>query len=307
MKIAVIGAGAMGSLFAGRLAESGHDVSLIEVSATMIEAINTDGLRMTGLFGDRSYKLAVGPADGYTDIFDLLVVFTKGMHTAPAIAAVKHSIGPQSWALTVQNGIGNVETIETVIPRDRIVMGMTNWPSTLVEPGLVNVPGEGEIKLWSATGEASEKVEAISASLDEAGLNCETDPQVEVAIWEKLAFNTALNSLSAITGLTVGEIGENSEARAIVFTIVEEVVAVAGARGLAIDANHIRQSIEYAFANHRQHKPSMLQDRLAGRRMEIGTITGAVSKAGEEFAIATPVTTTFTRLLTIIDGFGPIS
>lgn len=307
MKIAVIGAGAMGSLFAGRLAESGHDVALIEVSATMIEAINTSGLRMTGLFGDRSYKLPVGPADGYTDIFDLLVVFTKGMHTASAIAAVKHAVGPQSWALTVQNGIGNVETIETVIPRDRIVMGMTNWPSTLVEPGLINVPGKGEIKLWSATGEASEKVEAISASLDEAELNCELDPKVEVAIWEKLAFNTALNSLAAITGLTVGEIGESSEARAIVFTIVEEVVEVAGARGLAIDIDHIRQSIEYAFANHRQHKPSMLQDRLAGRRMEIGTITGAVSKAGEEFAIATPVTTTFARLLTIIDGSGPIA
>lgn len=305
MKIAVIGAGAMGSLFAGRLAEKGHDLALIEVSATMIEAINAKGLRMTGLFGDRTYSLPVGPAEGYSDTFDLLVVFTKGMHTASAIAAVKRAVGPQSWALTVQNGIGNVETIETVIPRDRIVMGMTNWPSTLTEPGLINVPGEGEIKLWSATGQPSQKVDAISATLDEAGLNCSLDPQVEIAIWEKLAFNTALNSVAAITGLTVGEIGESNEARDIAFAIVGEVVAVASARGLAIDADNIRQSIEYAFANHRQHRPSMLQDRLAGRRMEIGTITGAVSKAGAVLGIATPLTTTFTNLLTIVDGKAP--
>ena len=302
MKIAVIGAGAMGSLFAGRLAHKDHDVSLIEVSGAMIEAIGEEGLRMIGRFGEQTYRLPVGPADRYTDAFELLIVFTKGMHTTSAMEAAKHAIGPDTWALTVQNGIGNVEAIEAFVARDRIIMGMTNWPSTLIEPGLINIPGEGEIKIWAANGQTSENLEAISSALDEAGLNCKLDPGVEVAIWEKLAFNSALNSLAAVTGLTVGEMSDRQESRAIVFTIVDEVVTVARAKGLAVDVDHIRVSVEHAFANHRQHKPSMLQDRLAGRRMEINTITGAVSKTGAALGIATPVTTTFANLLTIVDG-----
>lgn len=302
MKIAVIGVGAMGSLFAARLANENNDVSLIEVSEAMIEAIRRDGLRMTGLFGEKTYHLPVGPAERYAEAFELLIVFTKGMHTKSAMEAVQHTIGPDTWVLTVQNGIGNVEVIEPFVARDRIIMGMTNWPSTLIEPGLIKVPGEGEIKIWAANGQGSDKLEGINRLLDEAGLHCALDPDVEVAIWEKLAFNSALNSLAAITGLTVGEMSDRQESRTIVFTIVDEVVSVARAKGLAVDASHIREAVEYAFANHRQHKPSMLQDRLAGRRMEIDTITGAVSKAGASLGIATPVTTTFAKLLTIVDG-----
>ncbi|XOK14023.1 ketopantoate reductase family protein [Agrobacterium tumefaciens] len=305
MKIGVIGAGAMGGLFAARLANQDNDVSLIEVSQATIEAVDGGGLRVSGLFGEKSYRLPVGPADRYTDAFELLIVFTKGMHTTSAMESAKHLIGPDTWALTVQNGIGNVEAIEPFVDRDRIVMGMTNWPSTLVEPGFINVPGEGEIKIWAANGQGSERLEAIGSALDEAGLNCKLDPDVEAAIWEKLAFNSALNSLAAITGLTVGEMGDRQESRAIVFKILDEVVAVATAKGLAVNADHIRQSVEHAFANHRQHKPSMLQDRLAGRRMEINTITGAVSKAGAGLGVATPVTATLAGLLAIVDGETP--
>lgn len=302
MRIAVIGAGAMGSLFAARLAEQGHAISLIEVSAALIDAIRIHGLRTTGLFGAQAYKIPVGPADSYRESFDLLIVFTKGMHTMAAIDAAKHLINEQTWALTVQNGIGNVEAIETVIPRSRITMGITNWPSTLVEAGLINVPGSGEIKVWAADKNASDNVHAICAALTEAGLNCALDPAVEVAIWEKLAFNAALNSLAAVSGLTVGEMGDRDESRSIIFAIVEETVAVATAKGLQVNSSRIRYSVEHAFANHRQHMPSMLQDRLAGRPMEVSSIAGAVSDAGRALAVPTPVTSAFASLLTLLDG-----
>ncbi len=302
MKIAVIGAGAMGSLFAARLAECGRDVSLVEVAPAMIESIASRGLRMSGVFGQKAYDLPIRQADGYDDVFDLLIVFTKGMHTASAIAAAAHTIGPRTMALTVQNGIGNVEAIGKFIPRERIAMGITNWPSTLVEPGLIDVAGEGEVRLWSACGDASDDIVSICSMIDAAGLRCRLDRDVEVAIWEKLAFNAALNSLSAVTGLTVGEMGDRPESRAVVFEIVDEVVAIAKAKGLAVDRERVRHAVEHAFANHRQHKPSMLQDRLAGRRMEIGTITGAASLCADEVAFDAPVTATFARLLTLFDG-----
>ena len=141
MKIAIVGAGAMGGRFAARLAEGGQDVCLIEIFRPLIHAIAQNGLRLSGEFGDVTYKIAIGPADRYQGAFDLLIVFTKGMHTASALESCVHLIGPVTWVLTVQNGIGNIDTISAFVPRERIAMGMTNWPSTLVEPGHIHVPG----------------------------------------------------------------------------------------------------------------------------------------------------------------------
>lgn len=301
MRIAVIGAGAMGGLFAARLSGSGQDVSLIDVAPAQIEAIEVDGLRMTDQAGEKTYLLPIGAADRYTGIFDLLIVFTKGMHTETALTAACHLIGPETFALTVQNGIGNVETIGTFIPRDRMVMGMTNWPSTLVAPGHIRVPGDGQIRIWAADGTPSPRLQEVCAMLDGAGLNCELDPAVEIAIWEKLAFNAALNSLAAAANLTVGEMADREEARQIVFAILSEALAVAKARGVDVDAERTRQSVEHAFAHHRPHKPSMLQDRLAGRPMEIGTITGAVAGEAARLSVPAPVTTAFAGLLGILN------
>lgn len=302
MNIAVIGAGAMGGLFAARLAESGQAVSLVEVSPHLIDAITDKGLRLEGHLGTSTSRLPIGAAGQLGGPFDLVIVFTKGLHTADAMAAAQPLFGPATWALTVQNGIGNVEAIEPFIPRSRIAMGMTNWPSTPLEPGRISVPGEGQVRLWSADGAGSATLTEIAQMLDRAGLNCTLDENVEIAIWEKLAFNAALNSIAAIAGLTVGEIGDLKATRELAFAVMSETVAVAHARGIAVDEGNIRQAIEHAFAEHRAHKPSMLQDRLAGRAMEIGTITGAVAKAGESAGVATPVTTTLTALLVALDG-----
>ncbi|WP_137152671.1 ketopantoate reductase family protein [Devosia sp. FKR38] len=301
MRIAVIGAGAMGGLFAARLAQSGHAVSLVEVSRPLIEAISTNGLRLTGVFGDTINAMPIGPADHYRQAFDLVIIFTKGIHTTSALTAAQHLIGAQTWALTVQNGIGNVEAIQQFVPEQRIVMGMTNWPSTPREPGFVSVPGTGEVRIWSADGRDSEQLRLVGKALDDAGLNCQLDPMVKIAIWEKLAFNAALNSTAALTGLTVGEMSESAEARDVVFAVVAETVAVALAHGIGVDRGHIQAAVAHAFANHGTHKPSMLQDRLAGRAMEISTITGAVGKAGRDLAVPTPVTSTLASLLTALE------
>ena len=301
MNIAIIGAGAMGGLFAGRLAESGQSVSLIEVSPQLIDAISSEGVRLEGHLGASTSHLPIGPAERYQSSFDLLIVFTKGLHTAAAMAAALPLIGPSTWALTVQNGIGNVEAIEPFIPRSRIAMGMTNWPSTPLEPGRILVPGEGQVRLWSADGATSTQLTKIADALDGAGLNCALDEHVEIAIWEKLAFNAALNSIAAITGLSVGEIADLAATRELAFAVVRETVAVAQARRIGVDEAHIRAAVEHAFAEHRTHKPSMLQDRLAGRSMEIITITGAVAAASESAGVETPVTTTLTALLLALD------
>ncbi|TDK32168.1 2-dehydropantoate 2-reductase [Rhizobium deserti] len=302
MRIAIIGAGAMGTLFAGRLADSGQEILLVEVSLAQIDAIGKHGLRISDEAGETRHILPIGTADRYVGVVDGLVVFTKGMHTRAAVEACRHLIGTETWALTVQNGLGNVEAIEASIGRDRIIMGMTNWPASLVEPGHVQVPGTGEIRIWSAAGMHSQRLDTISEMLSQAGLRCVLDPRVEISIWEKLAFNAAMNSLAAVTNLTVGQMADRPEARALVFAILEEALLVAKARGIDVDAERTRRSVEFAFTHHRPHKPSMLQDRLAGRAMEIDTITGAVAAQASYCGVAAPVTATFARLLTLLDG-----
>ena len=103
MKIAVIGAGAMGSLFGGRLAEVRNDVVLVDVDKAHVDAINEAGLRLEADDGDRHIRVAAGSADAFEGARDLLLVFTKGMHTEKAVASASHLIGPQTWALTVQS------------------------------------------------------------------------------------------------------------------------------------------------------------------------------------------------------------
>ena len=301
MRIAVIGAGAMGSLFAGRLAACGEDVSLVEVNPANIDAVRERGLRLTIGGADEVHALPIGPAQTYSGVYDLLIVFTKGMHTEAAVQAVSHLVGPDTLALTVQNGIGNVEKIEPVIPRERIIKGMTNWPATVVETGHVTVPGSGEIHLWPALGDGSAGFDGVCQVLNKAGLNCVADRSVDASIWEKLSFNAALNSVAAITGMTVGEMGDSAEARQIIFSVLDESLATAKALGVAVDDARTRQSVDYALANHRHHKPSMLQDRLAGRPMEIDTITGAVASEAERLAVPAPVTATLAGLLRLIE------
>ncbi|MDO1582647.1 ketopantoate reductase family protein [Rhizobium oryzicola] len=300
MRIVVIGSGAMGSLFAGRLAASGEDVSLVEVNPAQIDAVKERGLRLTIAGTDEIHNLPIGPAQTYSGVYDLVIVFTKGMHTEAAVNGASHLIGPETLALTVQNGIGNVEKIETVIPRARIIKGMTNWPATVVETGHVNVPGSGEIHLWPALGDGSPRFDEVCHVLNKAGLNCVADRSVDASIWEKLSFNAALNSVAAVTCMTVGEMSDSAEARKIIFSVLDEALATASALGVAIDRDRTRQSVEYALANHRHHKPSMLQDRLGGRPMEIDTITGAVASHAERLAVPAPVTATLTNLLLLI-------
>ena len=301
MKIAIVGAGAMGSLFGARLREAGEDVVLVDVSQAHIEAVNRDGLRLEADDGDRTVRLPAGRADAFTDTVDLVVVFTKAAHTADGVRSVAHLIGPATWALTVQNGIGNVETIAERIPAERILFGMTNYPADLRGPGHVASHGSGEVRLWVAGGAGGARLETVRAALTRAGLPAVADPDVRVAIWEKVAFNAATSPVAAVTRLRVGPIGDSPAGRAIARAAVDEVAATALANGVRIEAERVMATLDHAFADHRGHQPSMLQDVLAGRRTEIDTINGAVIAAARAKGVPCPVNETLYSLVSLVE------
>ena len=306
MRIAVVGAGAMGCLFGGRLQESGQDVVLIRTDQRHIDAINMTGLRLETDDGDRQIKVKAARAAAVSGVVDWLIVFTKSLHTLAAVQSAAHLVGPATWALTVQNGLGNAEIIATLMPAARIAVGITNLPADMVGPGHVRSHGAGEVKLWTMTGGAHEAIEVIRSALDTAGLPCVADPSIQTAIWEKIAFNAAMNSLAAVTRLNVGALADHADGRALAAAIAHETLAVAEAKRVTVDRERVKAALAHAFAAHRNHAPSMLQDVLAGRRTEIESINGAIVAAAASVGVAVPVTATLLKLVRLIEQRRPI-
>lgn len=303
MKIVVVGAGAMGSLFGGLLAESGHSVTLVDVNAAHLQAIRAKGLHLQTDGGDRYVQglRACLPSEA-TEPPELMLVFTKSLHTATALAGVQHLIHPDTHVLSLQNGLGNVEALSQHVAPDRVLIGVTTWPADLAGPGHVHSHGQGVVRMMAADGCERPFVAAAARALNQAGLSSTVDTAVWSSIWEKVAFNAALNSICTATQCTVDQLGALADGQALAFTVVDEVLSVARARGVTVSPEACKNRVADAIAHHIGHKPSMLQDMLAGRRTEIEAINGAVVAAAAAHGIAVPCTQTLLHIVRLMEA-----
>lgn len=288
-KIAIVGAGAMGCFLAARLSEGGLEVTVIDVDRARLEVIGRDGITLHDNSGTTTAKVHAGLAADIAGPIDLVLLMTKGMFSSAAIRSVAHLAQHNPLVLTLQNGLGNVEAIAEVFHADRILWGVTDFPADLEGPALVSSDGDGHIWLGGVNERAHAHAEAVAEALGRGALNPAIDREVRVSVWEKVAFNAALNPLSTITGLPVGGL-DCLEGRRVATSVAEEAIATAAALGVPIDPVRVLAKIDFALANHKAHKPSMLQDRLAGRRTEIESINGAIVRMAEQVGVATPTT-----------------
>ena len=312
MNIAMLGAGAMGCLFGGLLAESGRQVTLLDIDDAHLEAIRRSGLRLESDQGDRRiHGMTVARPEHHRQPPDLLILFTKSLHTDAALRSVAPLLRAPARVLTLQNGLGNLEAVSRHVDPARILVGMTTWPADLAGPGHVRSHGGGVIRMWPARGSGGDgagdanvdtDVMHIATVLNDAGLQCEVDPNVWKAIWEKVAFNAALNSLCAVSGCAVGQLANVDDGPMLARTVVSEVVAVARASGVDADAAACHASVAHAIAHHRSHKPSMLQDVLAGRPTEIETINGEVVARARAAGVPVPHTALLLGLVRLIQA-----
>lgn len=301
MKIVIVGAGAMGCLFGARLASAGEAVTLVDVDEARLALLRARGLTLVDDNGAHSRAIEARLASEVEGAFDLVMLFTKGMHTASAVKSVSHLAGPETFALTLQNGIGNAEVIAEAFTPARTLMGVTDFPADLQDSVTVLSHGVGHVWIGAfdqaGTPSLAQTVEAFNA----AGLNAAASADVRVEIWEKLAFNVALNTLATITESPVGGL-DSAAGRQIIATVVGEMTAVAQAKSIAISPASIHAKIANALAGHRNHKPSMLQDLLAGRTTEIETIAGTVVREGAKIGVETPVIATLANLVRMKEG-----
>ena len=301
LSVAVVGAGAMGCLFAARMAEAGAAVTVIDVDPGRLDAIRGQGIHLTDDSGERAVPVHAALARHFAGPVDLVLLFTKGMHSAAAIASVAHLRFCRPAALTLQNGIGNAELLAEVFGADRVLMGTALIPADLTGPRSVETHGFAGLQLGAFANAEHEAVERVGDLLERARFTVRRHPAVQVAVWEKLAFNAALNAIGAICEVPNAGI-DNAAGRRIAAAVVDEAVAVAAAKGLPLDRDSILAQVDTALREHRAHKASMLQDREAGRASEIETINGAIGKEGRQAGVATPVCDTLADLVRIIEA-----
>ncbi|MFJ4443381.1 ketopantoate reductase family protein [Pseudomonas sp. NPDC089422] len=301
MNIAVIGAGAMGSLFAARLIDGGADVTLVDVDEQLLETLRIQGLHLEDDQGSRVYWPRVARAEQLRGQADALLMLTKSYHTRQAVQACRHLLGPQTLVLTLQNGLDSVPVLREYVSDQCLAIGMTLYPADVLAPGSVRSCGGGEVRLRGLLPEGELAADGRLASfvngLRRGGMQCVEDPDIEVSIWEKVAFNTALNSLCALSGESVGVVGRSSRGRELAGTLVAETALIAAPLGIALDARRVIQAVQQAFVVHAGHKPSMLQDLEYGRRLEVDALSGALLAIARQHGVRAPVMAAIDRLL----------
>jgi len=300
LKTLILGAGAMGCLYGGLLKERGNDVILVDVSKPQVDEINKNGLALETAEGKRNIKIKAKFSQEVNEQPDLIILFTKTIHSKSALSSLKAIIGPETMVLSLQNGLGNDEVIKEFVRTDRIIIGTTNFPSDLLKPGNVRSLGKGTTKIMSCNGEVTEKLKQVEVMLSDAGFNCIITEDVFVSIWEKVAFNAACNALTAASRLKLGDVGKTDEGKELARSIAKEVVSVANAKNIHANAENVIKLIELDFVEHAEHMPSMMQDVLGNRTTEIDFINGAVVREAEKLGISVPVTNVLYKLVSMI-------
>lgn len=301
MKIAVIGAGAMGTLFGGRLAMAGNDVTMVDVVPAVLDAINRDGIILDDEAGHHKIPVKAKKAEEMTEKVELAVLFTKTLYSRSALESAASFIGEDTYILTLQNGLGNIELISEFVKMDKILVGVTNYASDVKGPGKISSHGSGYVKIMTASGEINEMISRVNEMLIKAGFHSEITEDVFVAIWEKAGFNAAINSTTAICHVPCGGVGKVEEGRSLAAKIAEETARVANAYGVKVKAESIVSSLENTYEAHKDHFTSMAQDVQRKRKTEVRFINGGIVKKAKEKGIEVPYTEAVYDLLRIIE------
>jgi len=297
MRVAIVGAGAMGSLFGFFLHRAGKDVWLVDKHPELTKHIREKGLEVEGATGKQVVSIPITTEVADIQSADLIIIFVKAYDTAQAILDAKPLLRQESVVLTLQNGIGNVEAIVAVIGEGKIIAGTTAHGATVLGPGHVRHAGIGETIIGELHGRQTERLARIQNFLQSAGIAVDTTQDVTGLLWGKLLINVGINPLTGITGLPNGALLDFEETRKIMHRAVHEAKDVASRKGIRlVYDDHLRKVDSVCEATARNIS-SMLQDLRNHKRTEIDFINGAVVREGSGAGVTTPINQALTHLI----------
>jgi 2-dehydropantoate 2-reductase len=291
MRICILGAGSLGCAIGGVLTEAGSDVTLVNRSATQVDAMNRKGLRLREGASERTVKVKAALDCRGMGPVDLIIVLVKSFHTREAMQAAAPLIGEDTAILSLQNGLGHEDILAEIARRDRILAGKTYAGGMMLGPGHVMIGIKGKRTfIGELDGTISERVRSVAAEFNRAGLSTTVSTNIMGVIWDKLLVNVATGALSGITRLPYGRLYRVPEVVDCALAAVAEAIAVARASGVKLSLNEPREAwLKAAEGLSPEFKASMLQSLEKGSRTEIDFINGSVVRWGEKCGVPTPV------------------
>ena len=298
MKIAVVGAGAMGSVYAGLLGDSGNEVWAVDSWAEHVEAIRARGLVVEGASGNRTVRVDATTDPAEVGPCELVVIATKAMHVQEAAAAAQPLLGPDTVVLPIQNGLGSADRVAAVLGEERVAIGVVGgFGASIVAPGHVHHNGWELVRIGERHGPVTPRIEHVAEVWSRAGFRVETYDDVDRLVWEKLVCNVAFSGTCTVLRRTISEVLGDADAWSVAAACASEAFAVGCAAGVAFDFDDPVAYVRDFGSKIPGAKPSMLLDFEAGRRLEIDFINGAIPRVGREVGVATPVNETVTELV----------
>lgn len=294
MKIAILGAGALGSVIGGRLAQAGNRVTLINRNAAYLEAVRREGLILDERGRREAIRLDVAATPEGLAPVDLVIVLVKSFDTAATIARARGLVGAQTTVLSLQNGLGHEEILAEAVGAEKVIAGKTYVGGVMTAPGVITAGSIGKLTvIGELSGQITPRIEAITAAFNAAGLSCAGSENILGAMWDKLLVNVATGALSALSGLDYGNLYDLPEIAETAQGAVAEAMAVAQGLGITLETTQPSEAWAKAAAGLPfGFKTSMLQSLERGARTEIDFINGAVVRGGRQLGIATPVNAT---------------
>lgn len=287
MRIAVIGAGAMGSIYGGHLSLN-NEVYLVDTNQAIVDHINQNGLILQENGEDVVYHpTAVTSTEG-VEPADLVILFVKSLFSRAALNGNKGLIGPNTYLMTLQNGSGHEDILGEFVPENHIIIGTTEDNGALLAPGHVRRGGTGNTNIGMLTEDTEGFLPKLKETLDSCGFKGHIHENIQQLIWNKLFTNVSLSALTGVLQVPMGFIAGNEHAWTITKRLIHEAVEVAHGLGLEADEAEITEKVRLTSVNSPEGITSICADLKAGRKTEVNTISGSVVRASKKCGVPAP-------------------
>lgn len=307
MKIVMLGAGALGSTIGGTLAIGGNDVHFVDMWQEHVDLINKDGLHMTNEKEDWYVRVDARTTADTIGEADLVIVLVKSFATKQAVEQLKQTnvIGKNTLVMSLQNGLGNEETIASVIGSENVISGKTYVGGRLIQAGYISAGVQGKwTYIGELNGEITDRIQTVCNVFNDAGLLCEVSDNIKSLIWDKLLINVAAGALCGITRLPYGPLYEEDYIKDVAVAAIQEGIQVAKAAGVVLKS----EDPQYPWVAASEGLPgtfktSILQSLELKRPTEIDFINGSIVEWGKKYGIATPVNQTLVACVKGIEKY----
>jgi 2-dehydropantoate 2-reductase len=298
MKIAVLGAGAVGCYYGGLLARSGYPVTLIGRS-THVAALQKNGLLFETAQGSWHFPVHATTEVCQVANADTVLFCVKSVDTETAGAAMAPHLKPEAVVYSLQNGVDNAERLQSLLPQ-QVFPAVVYVAAGMEGPGHVRHNGRGELVLGPDPA-----CEPFVLACQTAGISVERSAAVTEALWSKLVINCAYNALSAITQQTYGQLVQQTPGVVnLIDGVIQECRAVAATMGLVLPPN-LDASVHQIAVSMAHQRSSTARDLARGKKTEVEHINGYIVRQGLRLGVATPVNTTLLTLVKVLENRQP--